>query len=220
MLKRKFEFKIKHNRIDYDYNYHYSEHFNGLCYLSPNKKFSYVNIPKNASTTLSVMFSNWNFSDFNKFADIDQPNYLVVLRDPVDRWISGMTHYLWKLNKKRPEEEILNLLTSQSFQNLIFDFMVFENHTLPQICFLSGLRLDKTTFFYFSTGVVSKIQNFINDVSLVSPGRLCEHLAWDVKAKMYNKLKSLINGDSEVRSRITQQYSADYQLIDTVKFYN
>jgi hypothetical protein len=165
------------------------------------------------------MFSNWEFSDFNKFVDID-PKHLVVLRDPIDRWVSGMTQYLWLLNRDRSQEEILNLINSQSFQNLIFDFVIFDSHTLPQTCFLSGLDLDKITFFYFDEGVVSKIRDYVSDTNLILPKKLNTTLQSNIKLAISTTLKSVINNSPSMQYRLNQYYFTDHELLDKVKFYN
>jgi hypothetical protein len=219
-MNRIFKFKLADNKIGYEYDGTNPGHPHGSCFVSPDKKFNYVNIPKNASTALKRLFSNWEFSDFNKFVDIDQPKHLVVLRDPIDRWISGMTHYLWLLNKGRSEEEIRNLLNSQSFQNLIFDFVIFDNHTLPQTCFLSGLDLDKITFFYFDEGVVPKIRDYVGDTNLILPKKLNTSSQSNIKLAISTTLKSVINDSPSMQYRLNQYYFVDHQLLDKVKFYN
>jgi hypothetical protein len=131
-----------------------------------------------------------------------------------------MTQYLYRLNKDRSEEEIWNLINSQSFQNLIFDFVIFDHLTLPQTCFLSGLDLDKITFFYFGEGVVSKIRDYVGDEKLILPGKLNTSTQSNIKLAISTTLKSVINNSPSIQYRLNQYYFTDHELFNKVKFYN
>ena len=66
----------------------------GSGHLSHSKNQFYVNIPKNASSYISVWLINnkWQSKIYNNSDRAREA--IIVLRDPVDRWVSGISQYL------------------------------------------------------------------------------------------------------------------------------
>ena len=69
----------------------------GQCQVNPKSSQGFVHIPKNASTEMKQLLGDWEFANYKK-KSLDE--YLVILRDPRDRWISGMTELLVGKNSR------------------------------------------------------------------------------------------------------------------------
>jgi len=65
--------------------------------VSPDGNYFFLSIPKNASVFISSVLrqNDWNYSDLSVYSG---PNVFCVIRDPVERWISGMATYIASKN--------------------------------------------------------------------------------------------------------------------------
>jgi len=70
----------------------------GSGFLSPNNQYFYVNISKNASSYMANILprQGWTAArhgyDNCDYSAVEK--VLVILRDPIDRWVSGVSQYL------------------------------------------------------------------------------------------------------------------------------
>ena len=103
-----------------------------LCLESPDKETIFVSIPKNASSFVSdwLIENGWISRRINS----TDPKYVaLVLRDPVDRWCSGIAQYIQGLGIQ------INEYTS-AMDKIIFDVVDrFDDHTWPQHVFYEGV---------------------------------------------------------------------------------
>jgi len=90
----------------------------GMCYVDPNNKRIWVNIHKNASTSMKALCQKlgWQLDWFNKNIKLKDYEALVITRDPIERWISGFCQYY--------HGKDINKLDSS-----IFDTITFDHHT-------------------------------------------------------------------------------------------
>ena len=128
--------------------------------LLPSGDIFYLNIPKNASSMFKQLFNTWSFVNFQNIKQQPSSEYIAILRDPTDRWISATAEYLvgkystlGPKNNTLTDLEIIQVLESNFFQNLLFDFVIFDGHSLPQCWFLQQLNLQNIKFFYFDKTV-------------------------------------------------------------------
>jgi hypothetical protein len=186
--------------------------------LSPDGKLFYLNIPKNASTFLSSVLhqNNWYYGNLSTFTG---NKIICVLRDPINRWLSGMSTYsaLYLLGANYGSDmfiENYNELT----ERIIFDNIVFDDHTTPQIDFVNLVPKNKE-IIYFSAD-----NNLLLD-------NLSKYLGTtlDYNLSITNENASENNYDTrQIRkflvSRLTEnltnklkiQFKQDYQLLDYV----
>lgn len=99
--------------------------------LSPDNQWLYINISKNASSFMTDVLtrSGWTNARYG-YDSCDYSrvkNIVVVLRDPVDRWCSGVAQYL--------VTRILNYLGPNTYQDGI-SHQVLENYPLPATSFI------------------------------------------------------------------------------------
>jgi hypothetical protein len=133
----------------------------GSGILSPNHLQFVVNIPKNASSFVL----DWT-SRFGWRANQLDPNahrvgeLIVVLRDPVDRWVSGISQYIntYILSVQGPNGPVFSdeavsaefdyVMSADDFvkhynqltERLLFDVIYqFDDHVWPQVDFIKDL---------------------------------------------------------------------------------
>jgi hypothetical protein len=99
----------------------------------------YVPIPKSASTWCKQLWDQGQ--EVNLLArNLSHLPHVIILRDPIERWIAGFAQCQvgndpdWDGHWERLGWD------------WVFRQVVFDNHTEPQVSFLSGLNLDRITW--------------------------------------------------------------------------
>lgn len=106
------------------------------------------NIPKNGSSSIKNFFPNCDIIPFNDKCRHAQQ--VVVLRDPVERWYSGIMEFMRRNNVK--QRDIMN----DTFLWTLANGIVFDEHTLPQSEFVSKVNWDKAVCFWFDKSFTEK----------------------------------------------------------------
>ena len=133
-LKNRYNFSAPHSVVDPHSGY-YKPH-DGHCWLSPCGQVGYVQISKCASTQMIAWCQQqgWQHTRYLGEPENLKRRYLVLLRDPIDRWVSGMKQWMKNNNYVHTQ------FTAQSWQ-LIQQHLMFDDHTMPQYRFLLGLKI-------------------------------------------------------------------------------
>lgn len=191
----------------------------GSGLISPTGIF-YLNIPKNASTYLTnlLLANEWTHNDVYS-PDIKE--CIVVLRDPVERWISGFATYAasWLLGENYGSthfREDYNDLT----ERLIFDQLVFDDHTTEQVKFVEQLGDKPITFFKLNHGLGIDLESFLDcrlGLNNPIPGNVSED-NYDTKT-IADHMRYRIGQDPVLRAKIIERYNADYDLIKSAHYY-
>ena len=203
-----------------------------------NKNYIYINIPKNASTWMKDKF---NGNNINYIKDpIDDATYVVVLKDPIDRWISGAAQAFVGCSPENPHF-FLNI----GF-NDIFDHIVFDEHTAPQTMFLDNIDHARTVWFNcdnflsetWNHWAVDKIvprkqskwhTDIYNPYNISALGKANQFPGWYDKSKtvvgwtqqqIKDMLTEHLNTCPTHMAHLKEYYKIDYDLIESVKFYD
>jgi len=152
-------------------------------------------IPKNASCTIRKRF----LQDLDTWEDYEIDNYIIFLRDPITRWISGFIEYL------APRYDIF----CQKQKHINFDRIEFDEHTTPQYKFLPNDYLGKSKFYNIDNGGLHLFNNEykIWDTGIPKMNRTSS----DPRKKMIHKDMTSIRIPTE---RIIEYYSMDYKLLE------
>lgn len=185
-------------------------HIYGECLSKSDKDLMYINIPKNASTwTKAVLLdSGWEYYNFHTDKFIKPA--LVVLRDPVDRWVSGIAEYFalyfpqFKLQDKETVE-------------LIFDRIVFDDHTEKQVKFMHGLDTEQCTFMLCNESYKHNFSNFIGSKFMLAHQHVSEHSP--IRKHFKEVFQQLMLDEPKYTKRIQDYYAEDYKLIGQIQFY-
>lgn len=190
----------------------------GTGRISTDHQYQYISIPKNASssTVKLLELNNWQPSNYTTLFHKHQ--YLIIIRDPVERWVSGIAEYIYGhiASYTRPGIQFINDY-SKAIENLIFDQIVFDDHTMPQYYFYTRepFNSSEATFMWMCQNLHEKIKN-----------------VFDLKTfQMYNENISIHNNDKKLikdffqdkiesnvtlKTKIKNRYRRDYEIFEKI----
>ena len=138
---------------------------------------------------------------------------LVLLRDPVERWISACPALGVVENIVTDPRAIVDVLER-------FDSWMTDEHTTPQFDFIDGLDLSRAVYFYCDHNLSKNVEHFFQaqgiDVIVPNPTNVKpidpEYQSATVAWKKFF-------ADPAVMPVFTKKFARDYALIESVKFY-
>ena len=180
----------------------------------------YLNIPKNASTYLSNLLEKNGWEQFD-CTESRITQAIVVLRDPVERWISGFATYAarWLLSSGYGGDHFKQDY-NQLVERIIFDQIVFDDHTTEQVQYIHQLPNVPVTYFKLNHDLGNNLEKFLaQDLGLNNPipANTVEE-NYDTKT-IAQHLRYRINQDPLLHAKIIDRYQKDYQLIRSANFY-
>jgi hypothetical protein len=208
----------------------------GSGLISADQQQFIVNIPKNASSFL-LDWTKRNGWSTAMIKDQVLPELIVVLRDPVERWISGISQYIntyilsvygpnGPIFPGEPITEFDYVMVAEDFINnynqnterLLFDVIFqFDDHVWPQCDFFKNLKTQQTTYFYIDYAFTEKISSYLNIdfVENLDYNSSKNNLNMNVLQEFFTQR---LLQRPELRQRIVKAYIEDYKLIETVIF--
>jgi hypothetical protein len=181
-------------------------HTLGECWNDKGKSITFTHIPKNASSFIKgCLLSSNCFIHSNSLVAAD--NYLIALRDPIDRWISGITQFMSvEENQHLTLQELVNTIT-------------FDDHTELQTYFLQDVDLNKGTFLKVDKDLRTNIKTWMstNGYHTTNIDSVPDINKGNQLAK--NRFAAMVDGNSQIKLKLAEHYANDYELINRVKFY-
>lgn len=205
--------------------------------INPNKTKFILNIPKNASSYVQVWAKEYNWVPSSlangQWQDVDQIS--IILRDPVERWVSGIAQYLksyvlcpvgpngpimpnspWAQHPSNAALsgqkfiELYNLLT----ERLIFDNVYrFDDHVWPQHAFFQDLRPDvERKYFFLDQTFDKKFATHHGLLPSVGVDRNEGSADADTK-QLQDFFRNILNTRPDLLERVKLAYKEDYDLI-------
>ena len=189
--------------------------------ISPEGVFC-LNIPKNASTYITnlLVHNGWTYS---KCDNPDIKKYIVILRDPLERWVSGMATYTasWILGPSYGSEAFNDDFNDLA-ERFIFDQIVFDDHTTPQVQFIKQLNTSiPITYFALNVSLHTNLEHFLNtklEVSEELNSNATEN-NYDTK-NIAKKMQFIIDQNPSYKARVIDRFSEDYDLLRKIHFYD
>ena len=203
------------------HNLWFDAHVYGECMVNHTTKQFYVLIPKNASTWLREKLPKYNFVLGNYHRDnLLEKAYtpIVVLRNPINRWASGITEFLlrraiipmsWKQH------------VTQSLINLIVARVALDEHTESQSMYLEEIDTDCSVFFEHNDDLNTNISHYLKTQDITNRLDTSEkkYQSTGVKREVKDYFTNLVANNNQLRDRITNYYQVDTDLIQSVKYY-
>ena len=126
--------------------------------VDPTLKYAWINIPKNASSFVQKALDDNKWNDvpddlINSIAESPNIKKLVVLRDPVERWISGFAE-CWA-----DHDNILDLLDSDVFFDTVQKNPVYDDHTEYQHRFIG--KAQNLQYIYMQKNGINKFYKLL-----------------------------------------------------------
>jgi hypothetical protein len=211
----------------------------GSGLMSLDKTKFIINIPKNASSYMLDWASRHHWtavrvgdaSDWEKLEEM-----IVVLRDPTERWISGIAQYIntYILSVMGPNGPIFPGQPTtkydwpmraehfidqynQNTERLIFDVInKFDDHVWPQCYFFEELLPGvPRKYFYLDTTFNQRIAQHLN-FKLYNNLDLNSSISNDNMAELQTFFRQRFQIRPELKNRVINAYARDYALIDKV----
>lgn len=190
----------------------------GQFFRSHCRKFAYVPIPKCASSWASTFTRtqlDWYVSLPHDILHELSCKKLVILREPLDRWVSGMSQYLTMNHRGLP-------LENRDLIRFFYERIDFDPHTTPQVNYLLDVDTDDIIFFRFDKNLEKNFKEFIknntgqeyegyvfkNETPITGYAPLCKKM-----------IKHITFSSKEWSDKIEAYYKKDFELYNTVKFY-
>lgn len=188
--------------------------------ISPKGTFL-LSIPKNASTYLTnlLLANDWEYYNLNSSPRPVQA--MVVLRDPVDRWVSGYATYaasfiLGNGYGSDHFREDYNDLT----ERMIFDQIIFDDHTTEQVKFIEQIHDIPTIYFKLNSNLISNLESFLNDQLSIDDSIKSNNSKDNYDTHMISEfMAQRLKQDPMLRAKIIEKYQLDYELIRTAEYY-
>lgn len=196
-------------------------------YSTKESNIGYIPIPKNASWFMRLFLGlniGWDpyhndTSYIFNYEKEKRDKFIVVLRDPYERWISGVLEYVRFTHDAVSWE-------SKHVLDFICHRIVLDDHTEPQVNFIEGLDTENIIFFKVDKNLEYNLSNFlitskllIGDVIKIPPPTTNRQEDDSKKTNLIYHLELFLKNNPERVDRIKNFYRPDYDLINSVKFY-
>ena len=206
----------------------------GSGVISPNLTLFIVNIPKNASSFVSSWTNKFGWhaalaeNHEHRIAEM-----IVILRDPLDRWISGISQYLngYILHARGAydiscssdsQDQYMDATTFINQYNSVIERLIFDNldrhddHVWPQNEIIEGLLPTKSRrYYYLDDTLEEKLSQYLGIPTVAGIDRNPGENNKDQRIlQMFFRDK--INQQPKLKQRIIDRYQKDYELIEQV----
>lgn len=222
-------------RIEKTWQNYWDRHKNhqyGACFANHDLKKFYINIPKCASNWGKFVFKHnlkWESTNYHD-AKLLKQGYtaIVFLRNPIDRWASGMAEYIdrYGYNVKSFTHQ---LEKQQLALDIINKTAAFDEHTVEQITFLEDLDTDATTWFSIESDLNQNVADYVrrelgieNDISelpIIENIIIGEPMYTSVRDKDKDQNKQWFLDNIIRFTSIEKHFKLDIDLYNNVKFY-
>ena len=193
-------------------------HRYGECMSHKDSPLMYVYIPKNASSWTKPNLKDFGWEFYNYHDNKLNKLALVVLRDPIDRWVSGIAEYLTLYHSA------IDMYNKHVIE-IIFDQLTFDDHTESQVKFIHGLDTKKCIFFMCNDTYRANFSKFMKE-RYGSDNKYSTYDYQHVSAnsadrnKFKNHFSQLLQKNPQYLKQLEQHFAADYKLMEQIKFYD
>lgn len=189
--------------------------FDPYCRYSRQHSIAYVHIPKNASKIIMAVLNDYTDMELEDRLPADvqtedpECKFIVVLRNPLERWYSGILQYLENIDYREG-------LKNPKVLRMICDGLDFDVHTQLQIDKVDGLDIERCVFFNaddisFNGKIIDFFKTYLN-YEIKLPDKTYRDI------EDLNRIRDFMKENPETIEKIKKYYKPDFMLFDTVKF--
>jgi hypothetical protein len=191
--------------------------------ISPTREIFYLNIPKNASTYLTNVLKENEWSHWNILNNSNTVKTTIAfIRDPIDRWLSGFSTYaaLHLFGYGYGSDHFIEDYNDLS-QRIIFDQIIFDDHTDLQVKYINQIYDHNPVFFRYNKNLITQINSFLgydlNTNDTIDANK--SESNYDTN-QVSQFLKKQLNDNPDLKARVVERYKEDYKFINSIEFYN
>jgi hypothetical protein len=180
-------------------------HHLGECWNDKDKSITFIHIPKNASSFVKgCLLRSGNFTHSDRLVTAD--HYLITLRDPIERWVSGITQFMdVESNQRFTLHELVEQVT-------------VDDHTELQTYFLQNVDIDRCTFLKVNQNLRTNIKLWLGEHGYIHTGPDVPNINEGNQLRK-DRFAAMVDGNSQIKLKLVTHYEQDYALINRVKFY-
>jgi hypothetical protein len=160
---------------------------------------------------------NWEVGNIYNDPGLGHNRNLIVLRDPIERWLSGIAEYIYRYH----EENFVDNLSKETL-DLIFDRVALDDHTEKQSYFCHSFHRYRSLFFHcdslselFSNFLISNGVDI--DISRVPPAH--QTITIPDQQIIKEKFRYIIENNKKYKDKLMDYFKDDFDLINSVNFY-
>jgi hypothetical protein len=182
----------------------------------------YIPIPKNSSSYIGQLLlkNGWGIGNFLT-TNLTNKQLIILLRDPIDRWISGMAEYLCSslLTNGRTSDDIIKNW-NEVVQDLVFDQVIFDDHTEKQVYFIQSVPRENCVFFNSTKQPEQAVKQYltIQGIDLNTDIELDRNQTQGNKHKesLVNFLRDQLAQNPRLTNKLMNTYREDYTLWNVI----
>jgi len=204
----------------------------GSGMISPNLLRFIVNIPKNASSFVHAWTSHYEWrANLHTIQEHRISEMIVILRDPMDRWISGIAQYIqgWILHARGgydaehgpdADQQFIDAVHFIDCYNTITERLIFDNldrfddHVWPQSEIIQGvLESKKRVYFYLDSDFEDRLSQYLGLPKVTGLDRNASAANNDNRL-LQEFFRNELTQKPKLKQRVISRYQQDYDLID------
>lgn len=198
----------------------------GRCYVKDEHLPIWIPIEKNVSKVIQSMVVSCGYQESTVRA-LEKHNApaMVILQDPIKRWVSGLVEYLLLVDINRTRNTDNNMTRLSVTPEVVFDQIIFDVHTFPQSSFIKGLDLN-CDFIWFDA---KKKSQLVPTVSKYFTEKGVANNHWsigpydqkidDQKHRLTKLYAKMLKENPALLEKVKNVYAEDYKLINSIEFY-
>jgi hypothetical protein len=204
--------------------------------ISDFYKVFWIRIPKCANSYLDSnlrgIMRDINFKkDFEKFAQESEYRGCVILRDPIERWISAANtmydtllhvHGYSELDQSCYDFLITKSLLSHSFFNFLIENLITDYHGMLQSYYLYPCNLKNIDFFYLHNNTGNHLNSYFKSYQIYNTITNDKYNYTNKKSFFYKFIVQFLTDHQNKKylDKIKEIVQPDYDLINCIHFYN
>lgn len=199
----------------------------GQAWANPGQWLIYVPIPKNATTwtTHVLQMNGWKPITLD-YTTVDNRQYVVALRDPIQRWVSGISEYFYHNHRDLYQTVSDNDSARLVLEQLVESQLVWDVHTADQTFFLHGIdpawmiffKIDQTYSAKFTQWLIDSGNGGGDPHEILGP----VHLRQDNpdKSKWITLFQDLLVQRPGLMAKIQEHYDSDFYYYNRCEHQN
>lgn len=194
---------------------------------SKTTEYCYIPILKNAHTWGTNIFQNYlDFEEKNYVPNTDK-KYIIFLRNPVERWVSGVMEFMQSLHVDPVTKPYLSnsCKLDPLHLALLCTIVTFDAHTVRQVDYLREfypkLYTRNIIYFYMDDNFSENVTSFLyKSFGLQLPTSKI-NVAKENRFKIHieKQIINFLNENPKYKKNIELYFDRDYSFLNTCKFY-
>jgi hypothetical protein len=195
------------------------------CQINHKDKYIFINVSKNASTSIRNTIIFDIFTDYNTIENPDEYFKFMIIRNPIYRAVSSYLELI-KLRGDGPFQITKNSdwfkeqNKEKSFEMFIdfIDGNFYDSHVLPQVNFLKdkNLTIDDVDVKLLHENIVEDFNELISKNKQIKVKSNLANLQVG-EAGLKSVLTKFVEGNDSIQDRIREVYSEDVKIYVDIK---